>query len=167
MPIYEFYCADCHTIFSFLSRKTNPRKRPACPRCDRPRLERRPSTFAVSKGLAQPADGESLPDIDEAAMERAMEQLAERAESIDESNPRAMAGLMRQVYESSGLKLGEEMEQAIRRLEAGEDPDRIEQEMGDLFEDEGALFDPQAGGRLKRAGRRLLPPRVDPTLHEM
>ena len=50
MPIYEFYCADCHTIFNFLARKTSSVV-PGCPRCDRRRLERRVSAFAISKGL--------------------------------------------------------------------------------------------------------------------
>lgn len=28
MPIYEFYCSDCHAIFNFLSRQMNISKRP-------------------------------------------------------------------------------------------------------------------------------------------
>ncbi|MCK4728291.1 MAG: zinc ribbon domain-containing protein, partial [Desulfobacterales bacterium] len=33
MPIYEFYCEDCNTIFNFFSRSVNTTKRPPCPRC--------------------------------------------------------------------------------------------------------------------------------------
>jgi hypothetical protein len=28
MPIYEFYCEDCHTIFNFFSKNVNTTKKP-------------------------------------------------------------------------------------------------------------------------------------------
>ena len=31
MPVYEFYCPDCHMIFNFLSRRIDTRKRPPPP----------------------------------------------------------------------------------------------------------------------------------------
>ena len=49
MPIYEFYCKDCHTIFNFFSRTVNTEKQPACPKCARPELERKMSVFAISR----------------------------------------------------------------------------------------------------------------------
>ncbi len=33
MPIYEFYCEQCHTIYNFFSRKINLEKIPDCPKC--------------------------------------------------------------------------------------------------------------------------------------
>ena len=166
MPIYEFYCSDCHMLFSFLSRTVNTTKRPACPRCDKPRLERRASLFAISKGIAESAEGGELSDLDESRMESAMEVMAREAEGIDEENPRAMAGLMRKFYEGAGLELGPGTDEAIRRMEAGEDPDKIEAELGDSLEHE----DPLLGGgvrRLKSLGRRIRPPVVDRTLYEL
>ena len=47
MPIYEFYCRDCHTIFSFFSPSVGVERAPSCPRCHRRKLEKRPSTFAM------------------------------------------------------------------------------------------------------------------------
>ena len=35
MPIYEFYCRDCHRVYSFLSRSVAPDRRPPCPKCGR------------------------------------------------------------------------------------------------------------------------------------
>ena len=46
MPIYEFYCPDCHTIFNFFSARIETEKRPDCPRCGRSKLERRMSVFS-------------------------------------------------------------------------------------------------------------------------
>ena len=38
VPIYEFYCADCHTVYSSLSKKIDIETRPKCPRCKHPSL---------------------------------------------------------------------------------------------------------------------------------
>jgi putative FmdB family regulatory protein len=175
MPIYEFYCEDCHTVFSFLSRTANTSRRPACPRCGRPDLERKVSRFAVSKARVGPAaegdsegdEGPDLPGFDESRMERAMAALAEEAEGADEDDPRQMARLMRKLYSSTGLPLGEGMEEAIRRMEAGEDPEKIEEEIGDLMEQEDPLLGGEAAARLRRLRTRLRRPAVDETLYEL
>jgi hypothetical protein len=62
--------------------------------------------------------------------------------------------------------MNEGMEEAIRRMEAGEDPDQIEEEMGDVFE--GA--DPLSMESLKAAQRsvkRRQAPNVDPELYDL
>jgi len=41
MPIYEFYCEPCHTIYNFFSRSVNTGKRPACPKCGQGELVER------------------------------------------------------------------------------------------------------------------------------
>jgi len=165
MPIYEYYCADCHTIFSFLARTVAVSKRPRCPRCDRAGLKRRVSSFAISKG--RPETDEGLPDVDDERMERAMTALAAEADGLDENDPRQVAGLMRRFYDVTGLRLGDGIDEAIRRMEAGEDPDQIEQEMGDLLEQEDPLGGEASGGRLKSLRRRLRPPEVDRRLYEL
>lgn len=164
MPIYEFYCADCHTLFNFLSRTIETRKKPGCPRCERPRLERRASTFAVTSGHAE-TEPDGLPSgVDPRRMEQAMAGLAREAEGLSEDDPKAMAGLMRRFYEGSGAALGEGMSEALKRFEAGDDPETIEAEMGDVLEAE----DPFAGQGppLRRLGRRSRPA-VDPELYEL
>lgn len=167
MPIYEFYCEDCHTIFNFFSPRIDTRTIPGCPRCGRPTLERRLSVFSVPKGRNEADDGpEGLADLDERKMEQAMAALAGEMEGIDEEDPRQAARLMRKLYDATGLDLGPGIEEAIGRMEAGEDPDKIEEEMGDLLETEDPL-----GSRPKQALKdlrnRLLPPNVDPTLYDL
>ncbi len=62
MPIYEFYCEKCNTVFNFFSRSVNTAKVPACPKCRRP-LTRQMSLFAkVSRGKEEPA-GEGMPQL--------------------------------------------------------------------------------------------------------
>ena len=165
MPIYEFYCPNCHIIFNFLSRSVNTAKKPSCPKCKRPKLQRKVSTFAISKGLAEPA-ADGMPDIDESKMEQAMMELASEAEGMSEENPRQMARLMRKLYDATGMEVGGGMEEAMRRMEAGEDPDKIDEEMGDLLEEEDPFL-PKGKKGLRSLTRRLKPPSVDDTLYDL
>jgi hypothetical protein len=61
------------------------------------------------------------------------------------------------------MSLGAGMEEALNRLEKGEDPDRIEAEMGDLLEGE----EPFVMGSKGQKGSRKPKPRVDETLYDL
>ena len=163
MPIYEFYCENCHTLFNFYSSRINTEKIPFCPKCKKVKLKRQMSPFATI-GRAR-EDEELMPDIDESRMEQALTGLAGEAENLNEDDPRQMAELMRKFSQKSGLNLGDGMEEALSRLEAGEDPDKIEAEMGDLLEGEDpfALTKKKGGG--KSVGRSA--PFKDETLYEL
>jgi len=166
MPIYEFYCVDCHTVFNFFSRRINTEKRPPCPRCGRPELERRMSVFAISKGRKEDVGADDLPDIDDERMERAMESMAADFEHVDENDPKAMGRMMRRLFDAAGMRMGAGMEEALRRMEAGEDPDQVEADLGDALESEDP-FDARVKGNLASLRRQFLPPRVDPTLYDL
>jgi putative FmdB family regulatory protein len=164
MPIYEFYCRSCHTIYSFLSKTIQPDKRPRCPGCGKATLEKQMSLFAAT-GRAQ-GDGEAGGELpfDESRMESAMDALARDAESVSEEDPRQAAGLMRKFSRMTGMDLGPGMKEALGRLEAGESPDVIEAELGDRLEQEEPFVMPEKKGRARSGDR---PPRRDATLHEM
>ena len=167
MPIYEFYCRDCHTIYSFLSRKVDTTTIPKCPKVRRHKLSRQMSRFAISKGRgeSEPADSPEV-DFDDERMEQAMMQMASELEGADEEDPRAMAQMMRRLMQTTGMNMGDGMEEAIRRMEAGEDPDRIEEELGDVLESE----DPFSTGESKLQGivRRMREaPNEDPEIYDM
>jgi len=108
---------------------------------------------------------EDLP-IDESKLEQAMNMLAGEAERIDEEDPRQAAQLMRKLTEATGMNLSPAMEEALSRLERGEDPEAIEAEMGEILENEEP-FTWDASGKRGKAGRRALPPQVDDTLYEL
>ena len=168
VPIYEFYCADCHTIYNFFSRRVDTSTRPACPRCKRPKLQRRVSRFAVSRKRGDESAGEGPGDdagLDDPRMEQAMESLMRESEGIDENDPRQVARMMRKLHDTAGMPLDGKMEEAIRRMEAGESPEKIEEEMGDVFGEEGPE-PPEPGGRLRRLVKKR-PPKVDETLYDM
>jgi putative FmdB family regulatory protein len=160
MPVYEFYCSDCHTIFNFLSRRVNTDKRPDCPRCGRSQLERQVSQFAFSRGRTEePVEG--MPDLDEARMEQAIQSMAGEMEGLDENDPRQMARFMRKLTEATGMSLGTGLEEAMRRLESGEDLEKIEDEMGDLFDGEN----PFSREGMKGLKKKFIPPSHDDTLY--
>ena len=69
MPIYEFYCDHCNTIFNFFSRTVNTRKVPVCPRCKQNKLSRQVSMFAVTGRAKEDGDTDDLP-FDEGRVER-------------------------------------------------------------------------------------------------
>ncbi len=166
MPIYEFYCPDCHTVFNFFAKTINTAKRPACPRCNRADLDRMFSRFAVSKGLAESAAGETPPDMDESKMEQVFAEMERESAGMNEDDPRQMGRMMRKLYDATGLRLGDNVAEAIRRMEAGEDPDKIEAEMGDLLGAEEPQLG-EGGGGLRQFSKRLRPPAVDETLYDL
>ena len=54
-----------------------------------------------------------------------MEALASDLDSLDENDPRQGAQLMRKLFSATGMPVGGGMEEALRRMEAGEDPEKI------------------------------------------
>jgi putative FmdB family regulatory protein len=165
MPIYEFYCRQCNTVYNFFSKTVNTDKIPRCPTCRKVKLKRQMSVFAkITSGRDEGGEGDGMPPIDEAKMEKAMAMLAGEADKISEDDPRQAANLMRKLSEATGMSLGPAMEEALRRMERGEDPEAIEAEMGDLLEsEEPFLF--EGGGGKKGVGKAK--PRVDETLYDL
>lgn len=163
MPIYEFYCKDCHTLYNFFSRTINTVTIPRCPRCKTDSMTRQVSMFAVT-GRASEAEEGDLP-FDEKKMEKAMAMLGSEAENINENDPRQAANLMRKLTDMTGMELGPGMREALCRMEQGEDPDRIEAEMGSLLEGEDPFILPDAKGKGPAARRDR--PAKDETLYDL
>jgi putative FmdB family regulatory protein len=143
MPIYEFACPKCRKIYSFLSKRVNPSHSPACPKCGNKKLSKQMSRFAMTKGLAETAaaggedggEGEPpMPDFDDPKVTRAMSELERDMDSLDENNPKHMAYMMKKMKEVMPAgTMPKEMDEAIKRLEKGEDPEKIEEDMGDIL----------------------------------
>lgn len=168
MPIYEFYCHKCNTIFSFFSRRINTEAIPLCPSCKKARLQRQMSVFATiaadRRDDAEDVMDDGFSAMDEARMGRAMEMLARETEGLDEEDPRVAARLLKKVAESTGLDLNPEMEEALDRVARGEDPEKIEEDLGDLLTDDNPFSLESA----KRARKSKKPrPGVDETLYDL
>jgi putative FmdB family regulatory protein len=143
MPIYEYGCPKCRVIFNFLSKRINPDRLPVCPKCGNKKMQKQMSRFAMSRGLKEPSAteaGEGMeaggPDFDDPRVERAMMELERDMAHMDENNPKHMAHMMKKMKEIMPAgAVPKELDVAIKRLEAGEDPEKIEEDMGDLLGD--------------------------------
>jgi hypothetical protein len=135
MPIYEYYCPQNHTVYQFYAKTLAQGKTvPKCPDNPRFKLQKMMSTFAVTSGgrsdevppAATPAGGES----EDARMEAAMGAMEQEFSSVDENDPRAMGRMMRRMSEMTGEKIDGEMEEVVRKLEEGADPESLEEQLG-------------------------------------
>jgi putative FmdB family regulatory protein len=145
MPIYEFACPKCRVIFSFLSKRLNPERLPTCPKCGNKKMVKQMSRFAAPRGAKEPAaapdaeggqGGPPMPDFDDPRVMRAMNELERDIDHLDENNPKHMAHIMRKMKDALPPgAMPKELDVAIKRLEAGEDPEKIEQDMGDILGD--------------------------------
>jgi putative FmdB family regulatory protein len=155
MPIYEYGCPRCRKLLQFWVAASRRHERPTCPHCGRKDLDRVPSRFGVIRGGskeepaapgpgADPAGGPGGDPFDKMSpaqrerAEREMMSLMEKAGSLDESDPRQLGAFMRRMTEVTGMDMEPGMGEAIRRLEAGEDPEKVEEQMGDVLGEGGS-----------------------------
>lgn len=135
MPIYEYYCPDNHTVYQFYAKTlAQGSKTPKCPDNSSYRMQKVLSTFAVTSG-AKTSDADAAPPAaagaePDARMEAAMGALEKEFGNVDENDPRAMARMMRRMSDLTGEKIEGEMEEVVRKLEEGVDPDTLEEQLG-------------------------------------
>jgi hypothetical protein len=135
MPIYEYYCPDNHTIYQFFAKTlAQGQTLPKCPDNPKYRMQKAVSAFAVT-GSGKSADAEQSAaapgdSAEDARMEAAMGAMEREFSSVDENDPRAMGRMMRRMAEMTGEKIDGEMEEVVRKLEEGSDPDSLEDQLG-------------------------------------
>lgn len=152
MPIYEFACPKCRVIFNFFSQRVSPKHSPTCPKCGNKKMEKQISSFAMTRGAKEPSsagdlaeDMEGMPNPDDPRVMRAMAEMERDMEHMDENNPKHMAHMMRKMKELMPPgSMPKEIDAAIKRLEAGEDPEKIEEDMGDVL---GDMMGGEGGGK--------------------
>src|SRR5271170_2824350 len=142
MPIFEFYCPDNHRIYQFYARSLAQGSLvPKCPDNPKFRMQKMLSAFAVTgPGRARPGDSGAPREEgqkDDPRMEAAMGQMEREFSSVDENDPRAMGRMMRRMADLTGEPIAGEMEEVVRKLEEGADPDSLEDRLAS---------DPAGGG---------------------
>jgi hypothetical protein len=185
MPIYEYYCSDNHTIYQFYAKTlAQGQTVPKCPDNPAFRMRKLVSAFAVTRG-GKKGDGDDAPPPstpgdapDDARMEAAMSAMENEFSNVDENDPRAMARMMRRMSEITGEKIDGEMEEVVRKLEEGADPDSLEEQLGGGEESGEGMDDPYGEGaspggpaadpkeRKHRFKVRRAAPRRDPQLYD-
>ena len=149
MPIYEFYSPDSRKIYSFFARSLScAEKVPLCPDGKKYRMRKVISGFSITGKREEPEGMPQMPNdpddpfagMDESKAQAAMQELEGSIEGMDEENPdpRQMGQLMRRMCDLTGESMDEPMEEVVRKLEEGMDPDELEDRMGDAFGDDAA-----------------------------
>jgi hypothetical protein len=155
MPIYEYYCPDNHTIYQFFAKTlAQGQSTPKCPAHPKYRMKKVVSAFAITSGGAKDEAAEKKPDLpaaggdpaEDARMEAAMGAMEKEFSSVDENDPKAMARMMRRMSDLTGEKIDGEMEEVVRKLEEGADPDSLEDQLGGGDEAGGGMDDPYGEG---------------------
>jgi predicted nucleic acid-binding Zn ribbon protein len=181
MPIYEYYCPDNHTVYQFYAKTLAQGKTiPRCPDNPAFRMRKLISAFAITRGGAEapPTDAAApAAPAEDARMEQALGAMEREFSSVDENDPRAMARMMRRMSELTGERIDGEMEEVMRKLEEGADPESLEDQLGGGPEDgeggpegmggpqpAGTAAEPKAGRHRYRVRRTA--PRRDPRLHD-
>ena len=174
MPIYEFYSPDTHKVYQFLARTLAYRERtPFCPEGRHFRMERRISRFAIIGKAKEEPDGDPFAGMDESKMESFMADMEREMGGMDDNNPdpRQLGRMMRKMTDVMGDRTPEALSEVVRRLEAGEDPEKLEAEFGSMDGPDGeggaggaadALWDTMKK-RVKALGKQ---PVRDPKLYE-
>ena len=118
MPIYEYRCRKCGKRVSVLTLRVSEEAKPECDRCGSKRLQRLMSRFATVK--SDDARLESLAD-------------PSNFSGVDENDPKSMARWMRKMGKEMGEDFaGEEFDQMVDQMEAGQMPDEEGSDAGGL-----------------------------------
>lgn len=119
MPIYEYRCNKCGRKTSqFIRSIATAAQTPLelkCSHCDSPNMRRLFSRFAV--GRPARSEGEEVYDFDK------------MMGGLDEDDPKSMARWARKMGSEMGEDLGPEFDEAMGRIESGEDPDAVMNEL--------------------------------------
>jgi hypothetical protein len=154
MPIYEYYCPRNNTIYQFYAKTlAQGRTIPRCPENAAFPLVKMLSSFAVTRGGtgAKENDGPASPGSavanadEDPRLEAAMSAMEGEFAQVDENDPKAMGRMMRRMSEMTGEKIDGDMEEVVRKLEEGADPDSLEEQFG-AAEPEGDEEGPASPG---------------------
>jgi putative FmdB family regulatory protein len=129
MPIYEYRCAGCKRRVSiFFQSFAAAERRVAegeveCPNCGSKELSRLVSRVNMVRG-GSAFDTDSFGDFDDG---EDMGGMGGMFDGMDSEDPRAIARWARQMKEQLGddADLGPEFDRALARIESGEDPDKV------------------------------------------
>ena len=168
MPLYEFYCQVCHMIFTFRSPKVRTGETPMCPRCGG-ELKREVSAFSyIMRGKNDAGMNNEDDTCDR--MDRVIAEMGDRMQSLedDDGDPREAVSVLRAMAEAGSVRFKPDVLEAMARIDAGEDPDKIDEMFGEVFETENPFDDVDEDGGARGIGwwKRLHEPVRDPDWHD-
>jgi putative FmdB family regulatory protein len=123
MPTYDYRCLACRKRLSLVLSYSEYGQAPVvCPHCGSGNVKRLISRVRVLRSEDSRLD--SLADPDDWG-------------DVDENDPRSIARAMRRMGDEMGEDLPDEFDDVVDRLEAGEDPESVENSLPDMGGDDG------------------------------
>ena len=182
MPICEFYSPKTNKIYSFYSRiVTDCDSVPLCPDGKHFEMRKLISGFSITGNnpndecdvgeIVEGDQSDPFSQLGEAQTAQVMKEMEKAVSGLDDENPdpRQMGSLMRRMCEMTGEKMDGVMEEVVRKLEEGANPEELEAQMDGVMSDENpgdeAKENLQANSTLKKPIKRVLT--RDPELYEM
>jgi hypothetical protein len=174
MPIYEFFSPDTNKLYQFLARSLAYRdKTPRCPDGESLKMERRVSRFAIIGKAKEQPDDDLFAGLDESKVESLMAEMEGEMSGMDEGNPdpRQLGRMMRKMTDLMGDRTPEALREVVRRLESGEDPEKLEEQFGGFDGEDGDAGPGTAADALwdtvkKRIKSLRNQPQRDPKLYD-
>ena len=123
MPRYDYRCQSCKKrSVIFQTYAAYGRKKVKCPHCGSTELQRLIGRVRFAR-----------------SEESRLDELSDPSDwgDVDENDPRSMARMMRKMGSELGEDMPGEFDEVVDRLEAGEDPEDIEESMPDLGGENG------------------------------
>ena len=128
MPIYEYRCLNCRRRFDrFMTYSEYESALVACSHCDSTNISRKIGKIRIARSDETRMD--SLSDF-------------EGMENLD-ADPRALGQMMRRMKSEVGEEMPAEFDEVVNRLESGQSPEDIENdlpELGNAGEDSSGGF---------------------------
>ena len=129
MPRYDYRCKDCRKTFDvFMTYAEYGQKPVVCSHCKSTNVVRRINKVRIAKSDASRMEAMADPNL-----------LA----GVDE-DPRALGKMMRGMKDQVGEEMAPEFDEVVGRLEAGQTPEQIENDMPDFAapaDDSGGMGD--------------------------
>ncbi len=121
MPNYDYRCLNCKKSFSRFFRYDEYGKTVVrCPFCSSEQVTRKIGRVRIAHSATSRLENLSDPS---------------NMEALDD-DPRTLGRMMRQMSEETGETMGPEFDEVVNRLERGQHPQQIEQDLPDLLGDD-------------------------------
>jgi len=137
MPIYEYYCMPCNTIFNFLAKSFTVESTPSCPRC-KGELRKHVSAFSLGSRLKGPGN---LP-----LSNQRLEEGMRRLEQFGQQSPQEAERLRKKFGEMTGVSFAEDRGRKASATTPPAEPEKPDQTEGEPMPDDYGILperDPQ------------------------
>ncbi len=176
MPLYEFYCEPCHTIYTFRFPRVDTQTVPPCPICQhalKKEVSRVNCILRKSTPAATDADGDfSAEEIEDAQRNDLLARMEHRLRALDDADgsPAEALAVMQRMAQESGYQFNDDVAEAFARIESGEDPEKVCEVFDEVFNVDNPFSkettDATTAQHAAALRRYFTPPRHDPTWYD-